>query len=128
MYLIKSDVFSDVPKYHPLLGICSGGCGGPEHPDSGFKGIRSTTQRPAKLAQQREEDVLPRVPGCSSTSDRCFSVHLARQVYRCFACRSHGNALDLWAAARRLDTYRAAINLCRATRRGIPSRAPSCNR
>ena len=34
------------------------------------------------------------IPSCPSTSDRSFSVHLTRQVYHCFACRSRGNALD----------------------------------
>ena len=35
---------------------------GPEHPDSGFRIIRSTTQRLAKLIQQTEEHMLPRIP------------------------------------------------------------------
>ena len=68
------------------------------------------------------------LPGCPATSDRSFSVHLARQVYQCFACGSHGNALDLWAAACSLNTYQAAMDLCHLTKRGVPSRAPSRNR
>ncbi len=68
------------------------------------------------------------ISGCRSTSDRSFSVHLARQIYQCFACRSHGNALDLWAASRGLDIYQAAMDLCHVTKRGIPSRAPLRNR
>jgi DNA primase len=83
------------------------------------------------------------IPGCRSASDRPFSVHLARQVYQCFACGSHGNALDLWAAVRGLSTYEAALDLCHVTmldpsslsfsrpvssQRGVPSRAPSRNR
>jgi DNA primase len=52
------------------------------------------------------------IPDCSSASRRSFSVHLARQVYHCFACRSHGNALDLWAAARGLSLAHAALDLC----------------
>lgn len=83
------------------------------------------------------------IPDCRSASDRSLSVHLARQVYHCFACRSHGNALDLWAAVRGLPTYEAALNLCQVTKltppslssprrisplRGVPSRAPSRNR
>jgi DNA primase len=55
------------------------------------------------------------IPGCCSTSDRSFSVHLARQVYHCFACRRHGNPLDLWAAVRRLSLPHAALDLCRTT-------------
>ena len=53
------------------------------------------------------------IPGCSSTSSRIFSVHRRRQVYRCFACGSQGNALDLWAAVRGLPLHQAALDLCR---------------
>ena len=86
------------------------------------------------------------LPGCRSTSRRPFSVHLARQIYHCFACRSHGNPLDLWAAVRSLPLYDAAPDLCQATQHAPPwlptshpipaldrscrvaSRAPSRNR
>jgi DNA primase len=54
------------------------------------------------------------IPGCCSTSGRSFSVHLVRQVYRCFACGKQGNALDLWAAVRGLSLHHAALDLCRA--------------
>lgn len=54
------------------------------------------------------------IPACRCTSGRPFSVHLDRQVYHCFACHSHGNALDLWRAVRGLSLYHAAIDLCRA--------------
>ena len=54
------------------------------------------------------------IPGCRS-SHRSFSVHLTGQVYHCFACHSHGNALDLWAAVRGLSLYQAAVDLCRVT-------------
>ena len=83
------------------------------------------------------------IPGCRSASDRSFSVHLARQVYHCFACRSRGNALDLWAAVRGLPIHQAALDICYVTNldppwlpashlipalRGVPSRASSRNR
>ena len=83
------------------------------------------------------------IPGCSSASDRSFSVHLARQVYHCFACRSRGNPLDLWAAVRGLPIHQAAMDLCHVTNldpprlaashlspmlRGVPSRTSSRNR
>jgi len=64
------------------------------------------------------------IPGCCSSSSRPFSVHLTRQVYHCFACRSHGNALDLWAAVRRLSLHHAAIALCQAASL-IPPRLPN---
>jgi hypothetical protein len=54
------------------------------------------------------------IPGCHSTSDRPFSVHLTRQIYYCFACRSHGNPLDLWAAVRSVPLHDAALDLCQA--------------
>jgi DNA primase len=83
------------------------------------------------------------IPGCSSASDRSFSVHLTRQVYHCFACRSRGNALDLWAAIRDLPIHQAAMDLCQVTKldplwlsashliptlHGVPSLASSRNR
>lgn len=52
------------------------------------------------------------LPGCGSASSRTFSVHRSRQVYRCFACRSQGNALDLWAAIHGLSLHQAALDLC----------------
>lgn len=85
------------------------------------------------------------IPDCRSTSHRVFSVHLTSQIYHCFACNSHGNPLDLWAAVRRLPLHPAAIDLCRTTGlplpwlpssstvstasqpQSVPSRAPSRN-
>jgi DNA primase len=83
------------------------------------------------------------IRSCGSASDQSFSVHLARQIYHCFACRSHGNALGLWAAVCRLSIHQAAVDLCRVTNldppwlppsnpismlRGVPSHASSRNR
>lgn len=51
------------------------------------------------------------VPGCRSTKPT-FSVHLTKQVYRCFACGSQGNPLDLWAAVQRLPLHQAVLDLC----------------
>ena len=68
------------------------------------------------------------ISGCRSASDSSFSVHLARQVYHCFACHSHGNTLDLWAAVCGLPIYQAAMDLWHVTKHGIASRAPSRNR
>ena len=81
--------------------------------------------------------------GCRSAFDHSFSVHLTRQVYHCFACRSRGNVLDLWAAIHGLTIHQAALDLCHVTNlnppwlpashliptlRGVPSRASSRNR
>ena len=41
-----------------------------------------------------------------------FSVNLDKQAYRCFECGSQGNALNLWACARQLPLYAAALDLC----------------
>ena len=43
------------------LSAVQGSCG-PEHPDSGFKLPLSATQRPGKLIQKTEENMLPRIP------------------------------------------------------------------
>jgi len=66
------------------------------------------------------------IPGCRSASPRAFSVHLTRQLYRCFACHSHGNALDLWAAVRCLPLHPAAIALCQAANLAPPELQPHC--
>ena len=69
-------------------------------------GFQATWQRGPQLRGQ-----CP-IPGCCSTSSRSFSAHLTRQVYHCFACRSSGNVLDLWAAIHTLSIYQAAMHLC----------------
>ena len=45
--------------------------------------------------------------------DRCFSIHLSRNVFRCFRCQASGNQLDLWAAITRQPLHRASLELCR---------------
>ena len=49
----------------------------------------------------------------SGEQSRCFSVNLQKNVFRCLDphCAAHGNALDLWAAHRRLPVYEAALSL-----------------
>lgn len=64
------------------------------------------------------------LPGCCSTSRRSFSVHLARQIYHCFACHSYGNPLDLWAAVRSLPLHQATLDLCHAANL-IPPQLPT---
>ena len=67
------------------------------------------------------------IPGCCSTQSRTFSVHRTREIYRCFACGSHGNPLDLWAATRDLPLYQAAVNFCHVANIALP-RLPSGSR
>ncbi len=66
------------------------------------------------------------IPGCRSASRPTFSVHLTRHVYRRFACHSHGNALDLWAAVRCLSLHPAAIALCQVANVTLPELRPHC--
>jgi DNA primase len=51
---------------------------------------------------------------------RSFSVNLALGRYYCHRCHSHGNQLELWAAASKLPLHRAAIDLCRQLGREVP--------
>jgi transposase len=49
---------------------------------------------------------------------RSFSVRLDKHVFRCFhaECAIQGNALDLWAAVKRLTLYEAALDLAQTFR------------
>ena len=44
--------------------------------------------------------------------DRCFTVHLERNLFYCFLCRRGGNQLDLWAAITQLPLRAATLDLC----------------
>lgn len=52
---------------------------------------------------------------CSGGLNRrpCFSVHLSRHLFKCFACQTSGNQLDLWAAATHQPLHPATLDLCR---------------
>ncbi len=54
----------------------------------------------------------------------CFSVNTTAHTFHCFKCGRSGNALDLWAAARRLSTYDAALDLCQRLNIPLPLLAP----
>ncbi len=58
-----------------------------------------------------------------SEKDRSFSVNVAIGRYYCHRCRSHGNQLELWAAATRQPLHPAAIALCGRLERDVPWRA-----
>jgi len=51
---------------------------------------------------------------------RCFSVNVAIGRYFCHGCHSHGNQLELWAAATKLPLHRAALDLCHRLGRDVP--------
>jgi len=63
-----------------------------------------------------------RCPLHDSTSARrhSFSVNVAIGRYYCHQCHSHGNQLELWAAATKLPLHQAAIDLCRALGQEVP--------
>ena len=51
---------------------------------------------------------------------RSFSVNVALGRYFCHGCRSHGNQLELWAAATKLPLHQAALDLCHRLGHEIP--------
>jgi len=58
------------------------------------------------------------LPGCRSRTsderadaDRAFSVHMGKDVYQCFRCRSTDSVLDFWRTYRATNLYDAAIEL-----------------
>ena len=62
--------------------------------------------------------------GSTSGTSRCFSVNLDDHIFRCFKCGCCGNALDLWAKARQLTVYDAAIDLCQRLNIPLPTLPP----
>jgi len=58
--------------------------------------------------------------GPASRRSRGFSVNLATGRYYCHGCRSHGNQLELWAAAIKQPLHQAAIDLCHRLGREVP--------
>ena len=55
-----------------------------------------------------------------SGNRRSFSANVALGRYFCHGCRSHGNALELWAAATKRPLYEAAIDLCHRLGHDVP--------
>lgn len=55
-----------------------------------------------------------------SPRHRSFSVNVHTRRYYCHECRSHGNHLELWAAAKHLPLHQATIALCHALGKEIP--------
>jgi len=90
----------------------------------GFRPVRG------RSPQLRGPCPLRNCPGVKSPN---FSVNVQRHIYRCFACGSAGNQLDLWAAVHQLSLPKAAVHLCRVTGTPVPRRftatqAPKSNR
>ena len=51
---------------------------------------------------------------------RCFSANVVLGRYDCHRCGSHGNPLELWAAATKQPLYPAMIDLCARLGREVP--------
>jgi DNA primase len=60
------------------------------------------------------------VHGSKSATSRSFAAHLGKNVWHCFACGASGNALELWAALKRLGIYEAVLDLYRRLGREAP--------
>ena len=59
--------------------------------------------------------------GSTRGAASCFSVNTQAHVFHCFKCNRSGNALDLWAAAKGLAIYDAAIDLCKCLNVPLPT-------
>ena len=57
---------------------------------------------------------------CGTSRRRSFSVNVASGRYCCHRCQSHGNPLELWAAATGLPLHRAAVDLCHRLGCAVP--------
>lgn len=45
-------------------------------------------------------------------SNRCFSVNVRKNVFRCFCCNRAGNSLDLWSQLTGKRLFDATQDLC----------------
>ena len=63
--------------------------------------------------------------GSTSGTSRCFSANLERNLFHCFKCGQSGNALDLWAKAKQLTPYDAALDLCERLAIPLPTLKPT---
>ena len=50
--------------------------------------------------------------GSLHSRERCFSVNLRKNTFRCFHCHAKGNQLDLWTRFIKLPLYPASLDLC----------------
>jgi transposase InsO family protein len=67
--------------------------------------------RPSSSQGAQQRGPCP-LHGSTTGTSRCFSANLDEQMFHCFKCGCSGNALDLWAKAKRLSVYDAAVDLC----------------
>ena len=81
--------------------------------------------RTSRSGQQRGSCPLH---GSTSGTSRCFSANLERNLFHCFKCGRGGNGLDLWAQAKNLTPYDAALELCQRLAIPVPLLASPGNR
>lgn len=62
--------------------------------------------------------------GATTGTARCFSVNTRNHTFHCFKCNRSGNALELWAHAKHLNIYDAALDLCHRLSIPLPTLAP----
>lgn len=58
--------------------------------------------------------------GSRSPGSHSFAAHLGQNLFHCFRCGAGGNALDLWAALRRLPLHAAVLDLCPRLHQPVP--------
>ena len=105
----------------------------PARPPIDFAALRSLLQitavlqllgfQPGQTRGSQQRGPCP-LHGSTSGTSRCFSVNFQQQIFHCFKCGKSGNALDLWAAARRLLPYDAALDLCQRLLIPVPHLPP----
>jgi len=74
----------------------------------------------AKMAHPAAAANSPLHDASAKRKKRCFSVNVALGRYYCHRCHSHGNAMELWAAATQLPLHQAVIDLCQRLGRDVP--------
>lgn len=59
-------------------------------------------------------------PGCGKNRRRAIALNLDIGRWTNFCCSSAGNALTLWAKAKGLPLYFAAVDMCRIRKLPVP--------
>jgi len=81
--------------------------------------LRLIDYRPRRRQGQQWRGPCP-LHGSRSANSRVFAADLGKNLFHCFRCGQGGNALDLWAALRRLPLHAAVLALCDRLHHEIP--------
>jgi DNA primase len=68
--------------------------------------------RPSRRKDRTLRGACPIHASSDAADNRCFSVHLQRNLFRCFHCGAAGNQLDLWQLVQKQPLYPATLRLC----------------